>query len=382
MKKSRNTKRSKKRRKIRISAVTVWLGLEAVALAAALVTAGIHAVYGDSSGQVKYYSVPEETVEEMSIGDIELPVDLMEENSQTEGITGDLYSADYPEEITKILEGLSPEQKVDMMIIATPEDMCNTARVTIAGDIFKEAYGSHPVTGLVFSQDNFTSRDAGMTMLSTLRAWSRDKTGMNVLIGYRGENTKEADLSDIGINLCLVDPDSADTDARIGEAVSANMIPAYIVPYEKVDRDTEGLYIVKINDPEEAIASIREGNDLLYMTDDHGALYDALLKSANDGTIPRAALDKAAGFAISVRKMLTDMRPEEFEKQVSVPRTASRPASRPAARSREEQQQQQQPVTPEQQAEQAQKEVQKQMETMIQEAQKQVEEAQKAQQNQ
>ena len=221
-----------------------------------------------------------------------------------------------------------------------------------------------------------------MTMLSTLRAWSRDKTGMNLLIGYRGENTKEADLSDIGINLCLVDPDSADTDARIGEAVSANMIPAYIVPYEKVDRDTEGLYIVKINDPEEAIASIREGNDLLYMTDDHGALYDALLKSANDGTIPRAALDKAAGFAISVRKMLTDMRPEEFEKQVSVPRTASRPASRPAARSREEQQQQQQPVTPEQQAEQAQKEVQKQMETMIKEAQKQVEEAQKAQQNQ
>lgn len=370
---TRKAKKSKKKR-IKISAITIWIGLEVLTVFVLAVAVCIHMVYGGESGNEATYSVPTPQTASIDQSQIELPVDLMAEKPDDVGMAGDLYSMDYPEDIMNALNEMSIEQKVDMLFVTTPESLCGRPLVTVAGNIFSEAYNTHPVTGLIFTDANFTSESAGMGMLASIRKWSRDKTGMNVLLGYTGETTDATILSDKGINLYCLSPGEEEAGQITKAASDAGMVSAFYVAYDRIDptEDVDGLYIVSITGVQEAIDLVNTGRTFLYMTRDFMTDRDGMLQAVNEGRVPGEALDKAAGYALSIRQALTNMRPEEFEKAPvsSKPKTSAKKASaRPA-------------LTPEQQAVEAQKEPQKQMEEAIMAMQKQAEAAAAAAQGQ
>ena len=368
-KNANTTKRKKKRRNTRISAVSIWIVIEVAAVILVAIAVLVKMVYGEENNGTPSYTVPAAATSDLTVDDIELPTDLMKDSPEDEEvIVGDLYVIDYPEDVMNKLANLSLDWKIDMMFVTTPEALCNKTTVTVAGDIFREAYSSNPVTGLIFRDANFTSEEAGMKMLASVRDWSRNSTDMNVLLGYRGDTTDEAALSDKGLNLYCFDPDADNAADLSGAASAVNMVPAYLVQLsDMTEEDRNGFYIAQSEDAEEIKDSLIAGRTCLYMTEGYLPVKEALIQAVNDGDIPQEAIDKAAGYAIAARAALTQMRPEEFEKIPQAPEPAK---AAPKAQTKKEEKK-----TPEQQAAEAAAAAQKQMEDALKDLQKQAEAA-------
>ena len=369
------TKKSRKR--IKINAVTVWLIIEGIAVVAVFAGAVVRNVYGESKSDEPTYQIPEsEAVTQTDITDIKLPTDLLAESGSEDGeaFSGDVYELNYSEDVMTRLSEMSVEQKVDMLFVTTPEALTGKDNVTIAGDVFKDSYGSDPVTGLIFADSNFKTEEDGIKMLRTLRGWSRDITGMNVFIGYQGEMTDAAELSERGINLYCVDYDDENAPDLLTSASENHMLAAYVAPIEAaLSVDEEGVfYIAKTEDATTITEAISNGRTFLYMTEDISGIRDQLTEAVNQGSIADKALDKAAGYAITLRQTLTDMRPEDMEKETEPTEEPAKPAASSKKSTPKKE------MTPEEQAAAAAAEMQKQAESALKELQKQAEAAAKA----
>ena len=375
---SRRIKEIKKnRRKIKINAVTIWLIIEGIAVVAVFAAAVVRNVYGESRSDEPTYQVPTSETETLTdITDIKLPTDLLAESGSEDGeaFSGDVYELNYSEDVMTGLEQMSVEQKIDMLLVTTPEALTGKDNVTIAGDVFKDAYNADPVTGLYFADSNFKSEEDGMRMLQTLRGWSRDVTGMNVFIGYRGDMTDASEMSGRGINLYLIDHDDENAADLLTSAGDNHMLAAYLAPIETaLAADEEGVfYIAKTEDASAITEAVINGRTFLYMTEDFSGVRQQLTEAVNQGNIPNKALDKAAGYAMTLRQTLTDIRSEDMEREPE-PET---PASKPAASTKKSTPKKE--MTPEEQAAAAAAEMQKQAEAALKELQKQAEAAAKA----
>lgn len=324
MKKNRNNlKEHRKIKKIKVSALTVWIAIEILALLVVASVIIIHRMYDPVPEKAGDYSLPGEEMPGMSVEDIELPTDLIgeggtadtkaEEASKQESAAAEEEEKEETEEETPaddtalLLSGMDTAQKVDALLVTTPESLCNGITVTVAGDIFKEAYTKDRVSGLLFRDANFRTEEAGAQMLLAIHDLSNELNGMDILIGYRGNITDPAKLSARGINLMCISPDAENAAALVESAVKNNMIPAYLVPLADVagTEPAAGFYIAQTEDVKGVTDAINAGRTFLYMTENHKAVRDGLIAAVNDGTISAEALDKAAGFALTIRRSQT-----------------------------------------------------------------------------
>lgn len=322
------------------------------------------------------YTIPtSEDNTDVDIADIKLPTDLLAQSGSEDGeaFVGDLYEMGYTDDIMERLSGMSINQKIDILMITTPEALTDKEKVTIAGDVFKDAYSSYPVTGLYFTDDNFTSEDDGMKMLKTIRGWSRNLTGMNVFLGYHGDRSDTGALSDLGLNLYCVDYGDDNAAEHLTEAAEANMLAAYVADIDDAfSVDEQGVfYIAKCDSAEDIRDAIKMGRTFLYLTENFFDIRVELIQNVTEGTIPEKALDKAAGYALTVRQTLTDIRPEDGEKSPEPEVQAAPAASTKKATTKKT-------MTPEEQAAAAAAEAQKQAEAALRELQKQAEDAMRA----
>lgn len=357
--------------------VKIWIGLE-IAAAVALATLVLLKMFVWKEADTgPTYQIPQDARQEVDIEDIQLPRDLLKDTyeeetagaeatltAESETITGNMYEADYPEEVMNRLEQMSPAQKAEILLLATPESFCEKPKVTVAGEVFSQAFSEKDVSGFFFSDTNLVSDGACMEMLQKLRTWSRDKSGMNLLLGYRGTQDAQT-LSEKGFNLLCIG-DAGDSE-KIQAAADNCMIPALLTGTVPAQETEDPLaVIVETNDTAAIITAINDGNTALYSTDAYTELRPALSEAAENGEILPEALNKAAGYALSVRLGLTQLRPEEYEKEP--------PKAAPAPKKSKQ-------LTPEEQAAQAAKQLQEQAAKEAQkaqkEAQKQAEQLQK-----
>lgn len=367
--------------------VKIWIALEIVALLVLGVLAVLKTfAWKQEQGEVTY-RIPEETVQEVSFSDIELPRDLSvdeyeEEDQAAEGdlsgdnetVTGSVFKMDYPQEVLDRLSEMSEEQKIEALLLTTPEVLCEKAKVTVAGDIFAKSFSEKRVSGLIFTDQNFVSEAAGMEMLKKIRGWSRESTGMTLFLGYRpGKAPGDAKaLSERGFNMIFTDPKEQDLSDLLQNAADALMIPASEIGSEETDQlDERIMRIVKSADAAEVTEAYNQGRSFLIETDDVMTMKNALLQASESGDLLPEALDQAAGYALSLRMGLTAMRPEETEKEP--------PKAAPAKKTTKQK-------TPEEQAKEAAEQLAKQAEKEAKKAQeaakKQAEELQKLQQKQ
>ncbi|MCR5268637.1 MAG: hypothetical protein K6E16_08985 [Lachnospiraceae bacterium] len=360
--------------------VKIWIGLEIVAVLALGVLVVLKLFVWKETDMGPTYRVPEAQASEVDVNDIPLPRDLMVDeyeeetadadadlSAESNTITGNLYETDYPAEVTDRLAEMSVEKKAEYLLITTPEQLCDKDKVTVAGNIFSAAFAEKGVSGLIFSESNFATPASGMEMLKTLRGWSRETTGMNLLLGYQKDGEDAQSLSDRGFNLFRA---GLDTDAPeiIQKAAENCMVPAYVTTFDKIpDGDEVIAVIIETDDPEQIVESINAGNTYLYKTDRYDDVRNRLSEAAKNGEILPEALDKASGYAISVRLALTEMRPEEYEKEP--------PKAAPAKKQNKK-------LTPEEEAAQALQQLQEQAAKEAQKAQKEAQKAQKEAQKQ
>ncbi|MCR5267111.1 MAG: hypothetical protein K6E16_01150 [Lachnospiraceae bacterium] len=337
----------------RFLTLKIWIGLEIVAGITLAVFVLLKSFVWAEEEKAPTYMIPASAPEEIDVSDIALPRDLMAEeyDDKTAAADGDLsaetdtvvdpYAMDYPAEVTDYLAKLSSAQKAELLLLTTPQQFCDKGKVTVAGKVFAQAFAQRSLSGMFFSDSNFVTPASGMEMLKTLRGWSRDASGMSLLLGYDKEGQEAGELSDRGFNLLCADV-SADPASLMQQAVDLSMVPAIITTFDQIP-ETDGTIavIVKTEDPAAIIEAVNAGSTYLYRTDTtYGRVSEGLVAAAESGEIVPEALDKAAGYTLALRYALTQMRPEEAEKEP--PKAVAAPAA-PAKKKTKQ-------LTPEEQA--------------------------------
>lgn len=383
--KSQRTSREKKKRNIsrrikKSNALLIWIVIEAVLVLAVVVAAVVKNVYGANTDQGSEYTIPTEETVDVDISDIELPTDLMADSEAEEEVSiGDIYDMNYSEDVLNAIREMDTRQKIRSLLLTSPEALCNRSNVTIAGDVFRDAYTQDPVAGLFFTDSNFTSEAAGMKMLASIRGWSRDITGMNILIGYSGTVSEASAQSDRGINVFSIPVDAENISELTQSASDNNMIPAVFVSPEDMTAGEEGgLKIAATDDTGRIIAAINDGQKLMYMTGDFRNVCDVLSQAADNGDITQEALDSAVGNALTIRQTLTQMRPEDAERTPPEETESKSDSKKTDKKAKAEPKK----MTPEEEAAAALAALQKQAEEAMKAATKQAEDAAKAAQGQ
>lgn len=91
------------------------------------------------------------------------------------------------QEVIGILDGMTTEEKVAQLFMITPESLTGVDGVTLAGDASKEAYDAYPVGGLIYFNQNLISPEQTKEMLSNMQTYSRERTGLPLLISVDEE---------------------------------------------------------------------------------------------------------------------------------------------------------------------------------------------------
>ena len=372
----------------KLDTVKIWIIAEIAAIVLLVIAVLMKTVFAGNKEEEPRYTMPGTGTQTVSDEDIVIPYDLMEgefeeEESGEAEDTEDLYAMDYPEEVLDKLVGMDTAQKVSMLIVTSPEVLCDVDKVTQTGDVFHKALTDRPVSGLIMSDSNYGSEAEGMKMLKTLREWSRESTGMNILLGYREQgDTAAGELSDRGYNLYCIPGGSEDSAQKGEEAASGSMIPAITLsladamalPMEDMLAEAgaeNAPVIAQTGSADDAADAIIAGRTYLYSTDNMD-LYTGLIEKTEAGDIPAEALDHAAGYAISVRMGLTAMRSEDMEK---VPEEETKVQEKSSSAKKTAAKKEEKKKTPEEEAAEA---AQKAMEEAAKEQQRQAEAAQKA----
>lgn len=99
-----------------------------------------------------------------------------------------------PEQIDPLLEqamqkvsGMTLEQKVAQMFMITPDALTGVDGATKAGESTKAAYEQYPVGGLVYMSKNLTGTEQTKEMLSNMKTYSEEITGLPIFLGVDEE---------------------------------------------------------------------------------------------------------------------------------------------------------------------------------------------------
>ena len=91
-------------------------------------------------------------------------------------------------EVDRILNSLTTEQKVAQLFITTPEDVVNAGVVvTEAGDATRNAIAQYPVGGFLYPEQNLEGPDQTKALLSNMNKYSKESCGLPLFMGIDEE---------------------------------------------------------------------------------------------------------------------------------------------------------------------------------------------------
>ena len=90
-------------------------------------------------------------------------------------------------EIQALIDWMPLEDKVAQLFMVTPEALTGYDQVTRAGTATRQAYEKMPVGGIVLMEQNLSEPEELKTMVSNLHSYSRERTGLPLLIGIDEE---------------------------------------------------------------------------------------------------------------------------------------------------------------------------------------------------
>lgn len=209
--------RRRRERIFRKAAVKVCIGLLAV-LAVVITVAAVMWLRGagkkdevqteSRSGTETVAGTEEqtETVKEAETEPQKEPQTETETESETETETESESEDDTEKEIQALIDWMPLEDKVAQLFMVTPEALTGYDQVTRAGTATRQAYEKMPVGGIVLMEQNLSDPEELKTMVSNLHSYSRDRTGLPLLVGIDEEggtvarigNHEKFDVPDVG----------------------------------------------------------------------------------------------------------------------------------------------------------------------------------------
>lgn len=137
------------------------------------------------------------------------------------------------EQAKQLAASMTLEQKVAQMFMITPDALTGVDGATRAGDSTKAAYTQYPVGGIIYMSKNLTGTDQTTEMLSNMKNYSQEITGLPIFLGVDEEggsvsriaSNSAFGVTDVG-NMCDVgatgDPQNAyNAGSSIGTYLNA-----------------------------------------------------------------------------------------------------------------------------------------------------------------
>ena len=91
------------------------------------------------------------------------------------------------EQANQFVAGMTLEQKAAQLFVITPDALTGVQGATKAGDSTKAAYTQYPVGGLIYMAANLTGTDQTTEMLSNMKNYSQEITGLPIFLGVDEE---------------------------------------------------------------------------------------------------------------------------------------------------------------------------------------------------
>ncbi len=276
-------------------------------------------------------------------------IDTEVETETAAEVSEQVAQVTFSEEVLNRLTTMSTEDKVAHLFLTSPESLTGNDLVTIAGDGTRTALETYPVTGLIYTGENFKGRRQFGALLSGAQRYNIESNSEYLLLAVRdtAENGNEtiaiSSLYDVGplqqlaesgqmqgnegkiyypvvypSNTQAISADSMciiignETDAALTEeenlpcSLSAKAISSLRQTYQY-----QGV-ILTANLSQETVASaypagqaavkaVLAGADLLCVTDQFAESYQAVLDAVNSGEIPMSRIDEAVGRILTMK---------------------------------------------------------------------------------
>lgn len=205
----------------------------------------------------------------------------------------------FPAQIESALNEMSIEEKVAQLFIVSPEALTGADRVTIAGNSTRSALENYPVGGILYAESNYLGQVQMRDLLRGAQEMSYEQNGKYLFVGMvaeLGEDTVIVNVP-VGKEEMLSEVITA-TDVLTDSEIENLEHILYVERLEELSPalDSEELCCYSVSDgAQSAINAMNAGADMLCVTEDFVAVYEEVLKAADNGEISETVLKNAVG---------------------------------------------------------------------------------------
>ena len=179
------------------------------------------------------------------------------------------------ERAASFLTGMTMEEKASQVLMVRPELLTGYDLVTASSDATEEALSRLPVGGFYYLARNFEERKQSRRMLSRALGFSLKGTGLPLFFCTDPEGKEVLDAF-------AMEGEISDLDYlnKLGYFAEPKLLP----------------FSSAFSSPEDAAARIREGSDMVILTEgDPAAARDTILQAVETGALSGERLDQAVG---------------------------------------------------------------------------------------
>lgn len=266
---------------------------EAVVLILVLVL-GIFHTFADPK---KEKTTTDTELQEDNLFEITAETEAVETTTTEESLQSEEPEESFSEEILAKVSDMTLEQKVAHLFLTTPESLTQNDRVTIAGEGTRSALEKYPVAGLVYTRNSFQGRNQFGALISGAQRYSYETNAEYLLL----TSTQANDSGKLMISGAMLELIAADTiqgnedkitflnpDSENPEGIPVYQYQGVTIAGDLSDAAVSDTY----PDGDAAMKALQAGADLLLVTDNFTATYDAVLAAISDSGLSEEALDQ------------------------------------------------------------------------------------------
>lgn len=211
------------------------------------------------------------------------------------------------DEAKALVAEMTVEQKVAQLFLASPETLTSTPKVNAAGDKTKAAIEKYPVAGVIYSPSNVENAHQVTTLIANTQKIFEDTTPLSMLIGATtsfGREEFAISNSTGGDSVVAVISnrsfDGVDDSAEVASILenSAEIADGYSIYRCKNLNIATGIKADKV------VEAINNHADLIYVSEDFPAIYEAVLNAVNGNDISTDYLDELVQRIVTVKMSL------------------------------------------------------------------------------
>lgn len=241
-------------------------------------------------------------LQEDNLFEITAETEAVETTTTEESLQSEEPEESFSEEILAKVSDMTLEQKVAHLFLTTPESLTQNDRVTIAGEGTRSALEKYPVAGLVYTRNSFQGRNQFGALISGAQRYSYETNAEYLLLTSTQANDSGklmiSGVYDAGAMLELIAADTIqgnedkitflNPDSENPEGIPVYQYQGVTIAGDLSDAAVSDTY----PDGDAAMKALQAGADLLLVTDNFTATYDAVLAAISDSGLSEEALDQ------------------------------------------------------------------------------------------